>query len=201
MMSTDKAFDLYLASGSPRRRELLTQMGIQYQVVQAPIDETPLPKELPREYVQRLALAKALAGRAVATTAHPVLGADTTVVLDDTLLGKPHDIHAGLAMLRQLSGRAHTVLTAVALAAADQAHMRLNVSRVIFRPLSEAEIVAYWHSGEPQDKAGGYAVQGRAAAFIERIEGSYSGIMGLPLFETCELLQTVGIDAMRNREA
>lgn len=181
-----------LASASPRRRALLAQIGVPHVVAGADIDEAVLPGEHPADYVLRMARAKALAVRS-RETALPVLAADTTVVLDDEICGKPHDEAQGVAMLGRLSGRTHQVLTAVALAAGETVAVRLSSSEVRFRPLSRAECLAYWHSGEPRDKAGGYAVQGYAAAFIEHLAGSYSGVMGLPLFETAQLLAAAGV--------
>lgn len=183
-----------LASRSPRRRELLDQIGIPHQVVTITVDETPRPGEAPAEYVIRLALEKARAGRRQAGTAMlPVLAADTAVVVDDQVLGKPAGRDDAVAMLRRLSGRSHKVLTGVALAWDGRIDSRLSVSRVVFRPIGRDEAAAYWASGEPADKAGGYAIQGLGALFVERLEGSYSGVMGLPLFETGELLALAGI--------
>ena len=186
---------VYLASASPRRRELLRQIGVSYRLLRVDVDETPRPEETPCDYVVRLALAKARTGCAALgrRLPAPVLGADTAVVVDDVILGKPRDRDEGLAMLALLSGRAHQVLSAVALAAPTQEAVKLQQSRVWFRELSLAERTAYWDSGEPLDKAGGYAIQGRAAAFITELHGSYSGVMGLPLFETAELLRAFGI--------
>ncbi len=181
-----------LASASPRRRELLTQIGVPHVVTGAHIDETEHPGEPPRDYVQRMARTKALAIWSQDSSL-PVLAADTTVVLDGVIFGKPRDRDDALRMLAALSGRTHEVLTAVALATRDGIAMRLNESRVTFRALTSAECAAYWDTGEPQDKAGAYAVQGRAAVFIERLAGSYSGVMGLPLFETAELLRAAQI--------
>ena len=168
---------LYLASASPRRRELLTQIGVPLSVLATAIDESPLPNETPAAYVERLARGKAAAGLAMLEGRGEdgcVLGADTSVVIDGRILGKPVDQAEGLAMLAALSGREHQVLTAVALAAAEEA-------------------LRYWQSGEPADKAGGYAIQGLGAIFVSRIEGSYSAVVGLPLCETAELLREFGI--------
>ncbi len=184
---------LLLASQSPRRRELLDQIGVAYRVVAVAVDETRHPREAPAVYVERLARAKAVAG--LAAGGGPALGADTVVVLDDDVLGKPVDRADGVAMLTRLSGRRHDVLTAVALATADHVACRLSVSHVTFRTLASTEIAAYWATGEPADKAGAYAIQGRAALFVTRLEGSYSGVMGLPLFETGELLRVAGREA------
>ncbi len=183
---------LCLASVSPRRHELLAQIGVPHTIVGAHIDETALPDEAPREYVMRMARAKALAVRQKGETL-PVLAADTTVVLDDVIFGKPKGRADGLAMLSQLSGRAHDVLTAVALSVGADVSVSLSTSEVRFRPLSALECAAYWESGEPHDKAGGYAIQGRGAVFIEWLSGSYSGVMGLPLYETAELLRAAGV--------
>lgn len=195
------AAQIYLASASPRRRDLLRQIGVECQVSPVDVDEAPHPGEAPAEYVLRLALAKARAGHeAVRRLAPlPVLAADTAVTLDNEILGKPRDRQHALFMMRRLSGRSHKVLTAVALIDGE-ASSRLSVSSVTFRPVSDQEILAYWNTGEPADKAGGYAVQGLAAAFIARLEGSYSGVMGLPLFETAELLQQAGIKMAIDRE-
>lgn len=194
--------DIYLASASPRRRELLAQIGLRVELVSQSISEHCLENETPEDYVQRLALEKAQAGLAVlgAKQPRPVLGADTTVVVDDQILGKPENEVAALAMLAQLSGRTHRVLSAVAVVGKDnlgqdRAEVRLNENRVSFRVIGEAERRAYWRTGEPADKAGGYGIQGLAALFIERLEGSYSGVMGLPLFETGELLRQFGVEA------
>ena len=189
---------LYLASGSPRRRELLTQIGVPFSTVSAAIDETPFPNESPGAYVERLARAKALAGREQlrASLAHNhfcVLGADTAVVLDDRILGKPVDQADALAMLMGLSGREHEVLTAVALNDTERCETRVVRSRVTFRAISEDEAGRYWASGEPHDKAGGYAIQGLAAVFVAHLNGSYSAVVGLPVCETAELLGHFGI--------
>ena len=196
--STQSSQQIYLASGSPRRRELLAQIGVRFTVLSIAVDETPLPSEAAANYVGRLALAKARAGmRLLARCARwPVLGADTAVVLDGNILGKPRDRMHALAMLTALSGREHHVLSAVAMVTAERELQRLQVSRVKFRPLTPVECAAYWDTGESMDKAGGYAIQGRAAAFIAELHGSYSGVMGLPLFETDELLRHFGIHTL-----
>ncbi len=181
-----------LASVSPRRRELLAQIGVPHTITGAHIDETAYPGEVPREYVTRMARQKALTIRESGESL-PVLAADTTVVLDNVIYGKPRDRADGIAMLGRLSGRTHEVLTAVALADAQGVALRLSASAVRFRELTLEECAAYWETGEPCDKAGGYAVQGAAAVFIESLSGSYSGVMGLPLFETAELLRAAGI--------
>jgi septum formation protein len=188
---------IYLASASPRRQELLRQMGVAFEVLPSHIDEVPQPQESARDYVLRVAHDKA---RAVAATVrerglppHPVLGADTEVVLDGEVLGKPENEQHGKAMLRRLAGRTHEVLSGVALVHAGGERWALSESRVSFGDMSEAEIGAYWASGEPLGKAGGYAVQGCAAAFIRRIEGSYSGIVGLPLYELKQVFDQAGL--------
>ncbi|HKT74983.1 MAG TPA: Maf family protein [Steroidobacteraceae bacterium] len=183
---------LCLASGSPRRRELLTQIGVVHTVRGADIDETVLPAESPRDYVVRLARRKAVAVREQGERL-PVLAADTTVVLDGVVLGKPRDREDALAMLARLGGRAHEVLTAVALVDRRGTRERLSASVVRMRSLTETEREWYWDSGEPRDKAGSYAIQGLGAMFIESLTGSYSAVMGLPLFETAQLLQEAGI--------
>jgi septum formation protein len=198
-MADTRAPVLCLASASPRRRELLAQIGVAHTTAAANIDESVLAGEAAVDYVLRMACAKAQAVRGRAG-ALPVLGADTIVVLDGSICGKPASAADGLAMLARLSGRTHTVLTAVALAVAGaQTVCRLSTSEVTFRALSHAECLAYWESGEPRDKAGGYAVQGRAAIFVERLSGSYSGVMGLPLFETAELLRAAGMPCLLAR--
>lgn len=178
-----------LASSSPRRRELLAQLGVNYELVKADIDETPLPAESAILYVQRLALAKARAGQARLNKDLPVLGADTVVVADDTILGKPADFTEFRRTMQLLSGRSHQVMTAIALVDAQRQLTALVCTEVTFRQLSAAEITAYWASGEPQDKAGGYGIQGLAGRFVKRINGSYSAVVGLPLCETEQLLQ------------
>jgi nucleoside triphosphate pyrophosphatase len=183
---------LCLASGSPRRRQLLAQIGVPHVVSAAHIDEAVESGERAADYVLRMARAKALAVRA-GSAALPVLAADTTVVLDELICGKPDDEAAAVEMLQRLSGRSHQVLTAVALAADAGLTFRLSASEVRLRTLTRAECVAYWRSGEPRDKAGGYAVQGCGAVFIEHLSGSYSGVMGLPLFETAQLLAAAGL--------
>lgn len=185
---------LFLASGSPRRRELLTQIGVPFTVLSAQIDETPLDHETPAAYVERLARGKAGAGLALLTDQQGcVLGADTAVVLDGRILGKPVDEADALQMLAGLSGREHEVLTAIALTNKQRCETEVVASRVRFRSISPPEALAYWASGEPQDKAGSYAIQGLAAIFVERLQGSYSAVVGLPLCETAELLGRFGI--------
>lgn len=186
---------VYLASASPRRRALLAQIGVPFQVLTVTVDETRLPGEAPDAYVLRLAREKAGAGWQARPLRHPspVLAADTTVVLDGRILAKPADRSDGERMLRELGGRTHAVLTAVAVATAEGLISRTSRSEVTFRAISAAEARDYWATGEPRDKAGGYAIQGGAAIFIADLRGSYSGVMGLPLFETAELLEQAGV--------
>ena len=195
--------ELFLASASPRRRELLAQIGVPCVTQIAAIDETPLPDERPKAYVERLAREKARA--VLAALAEPaeavVLGADTTVVQDGRILGKPQDFDDFRRMLRGLSGLSHQVMTAVALVSATREVAQVVCSEVTFRHLSDAEIAAYWASGEPCDKAGGYGIQGLAAVFVSRIEGSYSAVVGLPLCETAQLLAGFGIACWQSRPA
>jgi septum formation protein len=185
--------DIVLASASPRRRALLDQLGIRHELLPADVDETPLAGESPAALAQRLARAKALAGRNRDGGARPVLGADTVVTLDGRIFGKPVDREDAVDMLTALGGREHQVLTAVALAqaGAGQVFEALSETRVRMRVISATEAAAYWESGEPAGKAGAYAIQGLGAVFIEHIAGSYSGVMGLPLYETARLLQAV----------
>ena len=189
---------VYLASGSPRRRELLTQIGVPFHVLNAPVDERVEAGEAPEAYVMRMARAKAAAGRdSAGGSPVPVLAADTAVILDDEILLKPADREHGERMLLALAGRTHRVLTAVSLALPAGIESRLSRSEVTMRPISAAEAREYWDTGEPHDKAGGYAVQGRAAIFIAALAGSYSGVMGLPLYETAELLEAAGVPRWR----
>ena len=184
---------LLLASASPRRSALLTQIGVAHRVAAADVDESALPHESPQALVQRLAHSKAQAGVAM-SQGLPVLGADTIVVLDGLVFGKPRDGAEAQAMLLALAGREHEVYSAVTLLDAQRtAHHALSRSLVRLRAISPAEALAYWHSGEPQGKAGAYAIQGLAALFVQSLQGSYSGVMGLPLYETSGLLQAAGI--------
>jgi septum formation protein len=187
---------LVLASASPRRRDLLNQIGVRFRQKVVPIDEMPREGEPAQHYVQRLALEKARAvRRTLDLEAGLVMGADTEVIREGRPLGKPADLHQARDMLRGLSGRRHRVLSAVALVGEREA-VRLSESAVWFRALSDAEIDAYWRTGEPCDKAGGYAIQGLGAVFVQRLEGSYSGVMGLPLYEAAQLLKEFGIEVL-----
>lgn len=185
--------DLYLASQSPRRRELLQQIGVRHTSISVQVPEVPQANELPTDYVQRLARTKASAGALamleLGLPPRPVMGADTLVVCDQHLLEKPKNAQAAAAMLRQLSGRRHQVMTAIAICLADRIEQVTAVTEVDFRTLSDTEIAAYWRTGEPQDKAGGYAIQGLGAAFVTAIHGSYSNVVGLPIESCLPLLQ------------
>lgn len=189
---------LILASASPRRRELLDQLGITYLVRPSHIPECPQPQESAENYVQRIAAEKSLAAQRDGGNPLPVLAADTEVVLDGEIFGKPGDLQHAARMLSRLSGREHQVLSAVSLRVGDRHWTALSRSEVCFRSLSPDDIAAYWATGEPRDKAGAYAIQGLGALFITRLTGSYSGVMGLPLQETGELLAGIGIHPLRN---
>lgn len=181
-----------LASQSPRRRELLEQIGAEFTVVRAEVDESPLPAEDPQRYVRRIALAKAKAGSRAAKSDHiPIIGADTAVILEGKILGKPGTAGNAERMLRRLSDRTHDVLSGVAVMLGGQSWVELQTSQVTFKALQDDEIQAYCRTGEPLDKAGAYAIQGLGAGFVSHLNGSYSGVMGLPLFETCALLQRI----------
>ena len=196
---------IYLASNSPRRRELLRQIGVTFDALlfrsgsrsDDDVDETPLAGESARDYVQRIALAKAAGGAQRVRWRHlpqrAVLAADTTLELDGAIIGKPDSAAHAREILHTLSGRSHDVLTAVALTDGERTEHRLNVSTVRFRRLAPEDIQRYLATGEAMDKAGAYGIQGHAAVFIEDIRGSYSGIMGLPLFETAQLLTRFGL--------
>jgi septum formation protein len=188
---------VYLASASPRRHQLLKQIGVPFQVLNVTIDELVGASENPLAYVARVASAKAGAGfrqsQARGSLARPVLAADTAVVIDGEILGKPIDGEDAQRMLRLLSGRTHEVFTAVVLATQSELAPRLSRSEVTFRAIGAAEARDYWDTGEPRDKAGGYAIQGYGAVFVSGLHGSYSGVMGLPLYETAELLRSAGV--------
>ena len=194
---------LYLASGSPRRSELLTQIGVPFTAISADIDETPFPEESPSAYVERLARGKAEAGRGtvVSDADFCVLGADTAVVLDGIILGKPMDEAQACAMLMLLSGREHEVLTAIAVHDGERCESLVVRSLVRFRTIGRDEAAAYWASGEPRDKAGGYGIQGLGAVFVAGLNGSYSAVVGLPLCETAQLLGHFGIPCWQTLNA
>ena len=182
--------DLILASASPRRAEILQQIGVTFQIAPADIDETPMSQELPIDYVQRMAQEKArhVIDTVVGSSA-VVLGADTSVVLGNTIYGKPRNQEEAMAMLAELSGKTHQVFTAVAMGNNQRCVLKLSATDVKFRELDPRECLEYWKTGEPLDKAGGYAIQGLGAVFVEKISGSFSGVVGLPIEQTAQLLQ------------
>lgn len=186
---------LILASASPRRRDLLSQLDLEFTVVPADIDETVRPDESPRDYVARMATSKAEAGQAQAPKGSVILGADTAVIAAERILGKPRDREDALAMLALLSGRSHHVMSGVTLTDGSRTLSELSVTEVRFAVVTPAAAAAYWDTGEPADKAGAYGIQGRGAVFVERLSGSYSGVVGLPLFETARLLRRFGFSA------
>ena len=187
--------DIILASASPRRRELLEQIAVSYSVHTVDIDETPLSNELPLAYVQRLAAEKSAVCLAVLNTDKPILAADTTVVLGDVIMGKPKHKEDALAMLSLLSGKTHQVYSAISLRGREH-YQAVSITDVTFQNLTEQEILDYWHTGEPLDKAGAYAIQGKASVFVTNINGSFSGVMGLPLYETAQLLELAQKDLL-----
>ncbi|ROS01240.1 septum formation protein [Sinobacterium caligoides] len=194
---SDDDFQLYLASNSPRRGELLKQAGVDFRRLSGAVDETPKEGELAQQYVERLALAKASVGLAMqleqSLPLKPVLGSDTAVVVDGEILGKPLDFADSERMLRLLSGREHQVMTSVAVLDGKQEHCCVSVSRVSFRVIKQHEIEQYWLSGEPCDKAGSYAIQGKGSLFVASLQGSYTGVVGLPLLETEQILTKFAI--------
>lgn len=195
MASTEPA-SLHLASASPRRRQILTALGIEHSWSGVGVDETPGADEAPDRLAMRLASAKASTARARGQSARFVLAADTVVALGGRLFGKPDSRDEALEMLSLLSGRSHEVLTAVALSADGRERSAMSVTTVKFREIDAAEARAYWETGEPLGKAGAYAIQGRAGIFVESLTGSYSGVVGLPVYETAELLRQAGFDVM-----
>ena len=190
------AAQIILASASPRRKELLDQIKVTYVTCPVDLDETPLCNEAPLDYVQRLAAEKSAVCLARLQTDVPVLAADTTVVLGSLIMGKPKDKIDALAMLAQLSGKTHHVYTAISLRGHEH-NQAVSVTEVTFRGLTDQEMLDYWDTGEPLDKAGGYAIQGRGGVFVESIKGSFSGVVGLPLFETAQLLAKQGIELFK----
>ncbi|MDA7853100.1 Maf-like protein [Porticoccaceae bacterium] len=190
---SDSVADLILASASPRRSELLYQIGVRFSVLSADIDESSQPGESPTDYVARLALEKARVGFSRQDGQLPSLGADTIVVCDGQIFGKPRDQAHAATMLMALSGKVHEVFSAVAIAQGPCSSSRLSKTSVRFRTISETECLTYWQSGEPEGKAGGYAIQGRGAVFAQHIAGSYTGVVGLPVAETAEILGEFGI--------
>ncbi len=191
------ATPLYLASSSPRRHEILQALGLTFAAAGVDVDERCHEGEAPADMVVRLAAEKARAARVSRTCV--VLAADTAVVLDGRVFGKPGDESEAIDMLMHLSGREHEVMTGVALLAGPELRTALSISEVRFREIRPDEARAYWHSGEPRDKAGAYAIQGLGGAFVASLAGSYSGVMGLPVFETAELLRWAGIDILTAR--
>ena len=184
---------ILLASKSPRRQELLKQIGVDYQVINTDIDESVLPNENPHDYVARMAHSKAIAAQSLlGSVEHPILTADTSVIKDDVILGKPENYDDFCRMMTMLSGSTHQVLSAIAVQYQDKIIVKTSVSLVTFAKLPETFIKDYWATHEPCDKAGGYAIQGLMARYIAEIKGSYSGIMGLPLFELSEALREIG---------
>ncbi len=196
-MNSQTLPSLYLASKSPRRRELLQQIGVVHEVIDADVIEVPRTEESPSAYVQRLAREKAEAGYASLNRLQlgikPVLGADTIVVINNEILEKPRDANHAATMLRKLAGTTHQVMTAVAMVSEGKKAIKLSVTDVVFRALDQNEIAAYWHTGEPRDKAGGYGIQGLGAVFVQQIRGSYTGVVGLPIEQTLELLQEFSV--------
>lgn len=196
-MSLHTLPSLFLASKSPRRRELLQQIGVLHEVIDANVVEVPRTEESPSDYVQRLAREKAEAGFAsvkrLQLAIKPVLGADTIVVINNEILEKPRNATHAAEMLRKLAGTTHQVMTAVAMVSENKQAVKLSVTDVVFRALSENEIAAYWETGEPRDKAGGYGIQGLGAVFVQQIRGSYTGVVGLPIEQTLELLQEFSV--------
>ena len=187
---------IILASASPRRRELLDQIKVSYHVHAVDLDETPLPNEPPLAYVQRVAAEKSALCVAELKPTLPVLAADTSVILGDIIMGKPKNQADALAMLTQLSGRTHQVVSALSLRGREH-FQALSITEVTFRSLSETEVLDYWLTGEPMDKAGSYAIQGLGGLFVQSIVGSFSGVVGLPLFETAQLLSKQGIELLK----
>lgn len=193
MMAGTGSDFLYLASASPRRSELLAQLGLNFEMCPVNLDESTKDHEPGGDYVRRLADEKARhAWTSLQDPDAPVLAADTAVVVGEDIFGKPADQADAVRMLTALSGREHEVFTAVSVFDGDAVGRRLSRTRVRFKPISKGEMINYWQSGEPADKAGAYAIQGLGAVFVEEIRGSYSGVMGLPLFETADLLKDFG---------
>lgn len=190
---------LHLASGSPRRRELLLALGLEFSWAGVDIDESPRGREAPDDMVLRLAAEKAQAGAAAMPGAHAVIGADTAVALGSRCFGKPVDQADAADMLAALSGRTHEVLTGIAVHSGGRQRTAICRTSVTFRDIDPEEAAHYWHSGEPADKAGGYAIQGLGGVFVAGIEGSYSGVVGLPVFETAALLAGAGLPLLGPR--
>ena len=187
---------IYLASRSPRRQELLRQVGVRFEVLPAAVAERREPAQAPADYAVAMALAKARAALASAPGTLPVLGADTDVVIGDEILGKPANRDEAIAMLSRLAGRTHEVFSSVAVVLDGRAETALSVTRVSFGAITPQQAGAYWDTGEPADKAGAYAIQGCGAQFVREIHGSYSGVVGLPLYETVQLLERFGVTTL-----
>jgi septum formation protein len=186
--------DLILASASPRRAEILQQIGVDFQIAPADIDETPTRQELPVDYVQRMAQEKMQhVINSIAGSSTVVLGADTSVVLGCKIYGKPKNREDGMTMLADLSGKTHQVLTAIAMGNKQNCMLKLSITDVKFRDLEPKECLDYWNTGEPEDKSGGYAIQGLGAVFVETISGSFSGVVGLPIEQTAHLLKIFNV--------
>ena len=186
--------ELILASASPRRAEILQQIGVDFQIEPADIDETPMLQESPADYVKRMAQQKAQhVIDSITGSSSVVLGADTSVVLGYKIYGKPKNQQEAMAMLAALSGKTHQVLTAVAMGNKQRCLLKFSTTDVKFRELDPKECLDYWNTGEPADKAGGYAIQGLGAVFVEKISGSFSGVVGLPIKQTAQLLQTFNV--------
>lgn len=192
---------MILASSSPRRKELLKQIGLEVEIQPADIDETPGINENPEKYVQRMAMEKAICIRSKLGSAAPIISGDTIVVVDGSILGKPSSESQFRDMMQQLSGRQHEVLSAFTLLCKEINETSIQRTSVWFRPLSDLDIEEYWLSGEPEGRAGGYAIQGLGALFVERIEGSYSSVMGFPIFEIGQMLSKYGLLRTQNTKA
>lgn len=188
---------IILASASPRRAELLQQIGLEYDVLPSDIDETVFENESVGDYVQRMAETKAQVAQTNSSPSDIVIAADTTVSIDDQILGKPQDEAHCLAMLASLSGRVHTVRTAVVVSQEEFIGNTMSISEVSFRTISPEEAKNYWSTGEPKDKAGSYAIQGLGSVFVDRLEGSYSGVVGLPLYELTQLLKQIDVSVFK----
>ena len=193
MNHQETAPNLILASASPRRSEILKQIGIKHTILPTDIPEVPAQGETPKSYVARIASEKSFAAQTLSGKSKAVLAADTEVIIDDLILGKPSSLTDAISMLTRLSGRTHQVITAVSLRYLNHHWSSLSISQVTFRHIKTSEIEAYWASGEPKDKAGAYAIQGLGSVFVQNMEGSFSGIVGLPIYETSILLDKVGI--------
>ena len=187
---------IVLASASPRRADLLRQLELEFEVTPADIDEAKNRQETPVIYAQRLAAAKAAAVREHCTASDVIIAADTVVSLEEQVFGKPVDQADGMQMLASLSGRTHIVYTAVVVSRGELIRQALSTTEVSFREISHGEAQRYWQTGEPCDKAGGYAIQGLGAVFVSQIKGSYSGVVGLPLYELTQLLQETGVQLL-----